>query len=134
MRRPPPPPAKPKPPKSGESSTHARASADRTGVREPDLSRIVYRPADFEHSVHLDALNRIVAGSGKFEELGSLAAYACRIGDLIGNQLGIGPVIGFETVLADGVHLIHREARGDIIAIKPSPHVNLVQLKARLEL
>jgi hypothetical protein len=94
----------------------------------------VYRPADFEHSVHLDVQNQIVAGNGKFEEFAALAAYACRIGDLIGRQLGIGPVVGIETKLANGELLIHRDALGDIVGIKPSAQLNLVALKAQLNL
>jgi hypothetical protein len=95
---------------------------------------VVYRPSDFEHSVHLDAQSRILAGNGKIEELASLAAYVCRIGSLIGQQLGIGEITAIEAALDNGVFLIHREPQGDIVGIKPRPHLNLVQLKAQLNL
>ena len=95
---------------------------------------MVYRPVDFEHSVHLDAQSQIVAGNGKIEELASLAAYVCRISSLIGQQLGIGVITGIEATLDNGVFLIHREPLGDIVGIKPRPHLNLVQLKAQLNL
>ena len=94
----------------------------------------MYRPTDFEHSVHLDNQSQILAGNGKIEEFASLAAYACRIGTLIGHQLGVGPITGIETTLANGTFLIHRDMQGEIVGVKPRPEVNLIQLKAQLQL
>lgn len=94
----------------------------------------MYRAADFEHSVHLDAQGNILAGNGKLEELASLAAYACRIVNLIGQQLGFGEVTGMEVTLANGVIMLHRDSQGEIVCVKPEPHLNLVQLRTQLNL
>lgn len=94
----------------------------------------MYRAVDFEHSVHLDAQGNILAGNGKLEELASLAAYACRIGDLVGGQLSFGEVTGMEVTLATGVFLLHRDSQGEIVSVKPQAHINLIQLRNQLNL
>src|SRR5262245_40952875 len=121
--RPPPPPklqpkARPRPVQPRASDERVSPSAEASGG--------VYRPSDFEHSVHLDAHGQILAGNGKVEELASLAAYVCRLGSLIGEQLGIGPIVGIEAALENGVYLIHCDPQGDIVAIKPRPHLNMI--------
>jgi len=98
------------------------------------LPRATPDPGDFEHSVHLDAQGNILAGNGQLEELASLAAYACRIGSLVGRQLSFGDVAGIEVTLATGVIMLHRDAAGEIVSVKPRPQVNLVQLRAQLNL
>jgi hypothetical protein len=107
-------------------------------TRAPDASSVSQAPAyhadDFEHSVHLDAHGNILAGNGQIEELASLAAYTCRIASLIGRQLGLGDVIGFETTLGNGVFLLQRDIHGEIVCVKPRPHLNLVLLRAQLNL
>jgi hypothetical protein len=101
---------------------------------EAPESSVVYRAVDFEHSVHLDAQGNILAGNGKLDELASLAAYVSRIASLVGRQLSFGDVTGVETSLATGTFFMHREANGDIVCIKPRPHLNLIQLRMQLNL
>jgi hypothetical protein len=120
---------------------HVREAAPVTAVAAPQLvdseapeSSVVYRAVDFEHSVHLDAHGNILAGNGKLDELASLAAYVCRIGSLVGRQLGFGDVTGVETTLASGAFFMHRDANGEIVSIKPRPHLNLIQLRTQLNL
>jgi hypothetical protein len=111
-------------------------SQDLSSVREsqrPDPAP-AYDADDFEHSVHLDAQGNILAGNGRIEELASLAAYASRIGSLIGRQLGLGDVTGLETTLGNGVFLLQRDIHGEIVCVKPRPHLNLVLLRAQLNL
>jgi hypothetical protein len=102
--------------------------------RVPDEPVPAYDADDFEHSVHLDAHGNILAGNGRIEELASLAAYACRIGSLIGRQLGLGDVTGLETTLGNGVFLLQRDIHGEIVCVKPRSHLNLVLLRAQLNL
>jgi hypothetical protein len=123
-----------------ESPASARAAAPGTAgaphvvEAETPESSVVYRAVDFEHSVHLDAQGNILAGNGKLDELASLAAYVCRIASLVGRQLSFGDVTGVETTLATGTFFMHREANGDIVCIKPRPHLNLIQLRTQLNL
>lgn len=84
--------------------------------------------------MHLDAQGNILAGNGKIEEVASLAAYVCRIGNLVGGHLSFGDVTGMEVTLANGVFLLHRDSRGEIVTVKPQPHINLIQLRTQLNL
>ncbi|HKU38624.1 MAG TPA: hypothetical protein VJR89_10770 [Polyangiales bacterium] len=93
-----------------------------------------YQADDFEHSVHLDAQGNILAGNGQLEDLASLAAYVSRIGTLIGRQLGFGEMTGMETTLENGAYLLQRDIHGEVVCVKPRPHLNLVTLRAQLNL
>lgn len=97
-------------------------------------SGVVYRAVDFEHSVHLDAQGNVLAGNGQLEELASLAAYVCRIGSVVGQQLSFGDMTGIETTLATGTFFMQRDANGEIVSIKPRSHLNLTQLRTQLNL
>jgi hypothetical protein len=145
MSQPPPPPRRSKTAIVAVRESHAPARAQESTVsatptppqivdsEEPE-SGVVYRAVDFEHSVHLDAQGNILAGNGKLDELASLAAYVCRIGSLVGRQLSFGDVTGVETTLATGTFFMHRDANGEIVCIKPRPHLNLIQLRTQLNL
>jgi hypothetical protein len=137
----------PPPPRRSKTAIVAAREASPTGaapvatVESPQLvetdapeSSVVYRAVDFEHSVHLDASGNILAGNGKLDELASLAAYVCRIGSLVGRQLSFGDLTGVETTLATGAFFMHRDANGEIVSIKPRPHLNLIQLRTQLNL
>lgn len=89
---------------------------------------------DFEHSVHLDAHGSVLAGNGKLEELASLAAYVCRLANLVGGQLCFGDITGVEATLTNGTYFMHRELDGEIVSIKPRAHLNLIQLRTQLNL
>lgn len=145
MSQPPPPPRRSKTAivavREAPGSRPARAATPVTPAAAPNVveaealeSSVVYRAVDFEHSVHLDAQGNILAGNGKLDELASLAAYVCRIASLVGRQLSFGDVTGVETTLATGTLFMHREVNGDIVCIKPRPHLNLIQLRTQLNL
>ncbi|HKP60408.1 MAG TPA: hypothetical protein VJV78_26965 [Polyangiales bacterium] len=126
-------------PARARESARVRRAEDVSSVstRRPHASQQpapVYQADDFEHSVHLDAQGNILAGNGSIEEVASLAAYACRIASLIGSQLGLGEVTGIETTLGNGVYLLQRDIHGEIVCVKPRPHLNLVLLRAQLNL
>ena len=117
-----------------EAAPLMTAAAPQLVEAEAAESSVVYRAVDFEHSVHLDAHGNILAGNGKLDELASLAAYVCRIGSLVGRQLSFGDVTGVETTLASGTFFMHRDANGEIVSIKPRPHLNLIRLRTQLNL
>jgi len=98
-------------------------------------ARSAYRSADFEHAVRVDPHGTVVAGHGRTEELAALAAYVCRVGDLIGTLLGIDKLVAVDSSLADGSScLILRRASGDVLALRPREGVDLRQLKTQLQL
>ena len=94
----------------------------------------MYRAVDFEHSAHIDAHGNILAGNGRVDDVASLAAYASRLATLIGRQLSFGELKGMETTLSTGTYFMHREENGEIVCIKPRPHLNLIQLRTQLNL
>jgi hypothetical protein len=99
-------------------------------------SGVSYRPEDFEHVVRLDAHGVVTAGHGRVEELAALTAYVCRVGDLIGELLGVDKLIGLDASLAGhSAHcLIFRNSHGHTIALRPRTGVDLTQLKTQLQL
>jgi hypothetical protein len=100
-----------------------------------EASGLSYRPQDFEHVVRLDAQGTVNAGHGRVEELAALAAYVCRVGDLIGELLGLDKLVGLDASLARGAHcLIFRNSHGHTIALRPRQGVDLTQLKNQLRL
>ena len=73
-----------------------------------------YRSNDFEHAVRMDPNGAITAGQGQVQQFAALAAYVCRVGDLIGELLGMGKLAGIDGALAQGTEcLIFRKATGD---------------------
>jgi hypothetical protein len=96
---------------------------------------VSYRADDFEHAVRLDAQGEVLTGHGDTEALAGLAAYAVRLGDLIGEIMGMDKLAAIEGGLRSGKRcLIFRDERGDIVALRPAVHVDLTPLKTRLRL
>jgi Domain of unknown function (DUF4388) len=103
-------------------------------IRPPATSSS-YRPADFEHAVRVDPHGTVVAGHGRTEELAALAAYVCRVGDLIGSLLGVDKLVAVDGSLADGSScLILRRQSGDVLALRPREGVDLRRLRTQLQL
>jgi hypothetical protein len=98
-------------------------------------SGLSYRPQDFEHAVRIDAQGAVTAGHGRTEEFAALVAYVSRLGDLIGELIGTGKLVGLDAALAQGERcLILRKPAGHTIALRPRPGVDLTQLRQQLEL
>ncbi len=114
------------PPPEGGAESGARASGEQP---------VAYRSSDFEHAVRMDANGAISAGQGQVQQFAALAGYVCRVGDLIGELLGMGKVAGIDGALAHGTEcLIFRKANGETVALRPRPGVDLTQLKEQLQL
>lgn len=108
-----------------------RSSAEPNG----ESSGLAYRPNDFEHAVRMDPNGNLTAGHGQAQEFAALAAYVCRVGDLIGELLGMGKLIGADChVVPEAQCLIYRKANGETIGLRPRPGVDLTQLKQQLQL
>ncbi|HEX2677033.1 MAG TPA: hypothetical protein VHM19_10345, partial [Polyangiales bacterium] len=94
-----------------------------------------YRIEEFEHAVRMDARGNVLTGNGAVEEHAALAAYGCRLGDLMGELLGLGPMIAVEGALRPaGRCLIFRDAAGDTVLLRPRAGVDLSRLRAQLAL
>jgi hypothetical protein len=123
---PPPPPARRA--ENTVVTAHARLGA---GV---DRSGVVARPNDFEHFVRLDARGSVLSGHGQVEQLGSIAAYACSVADVVGQLLQFGPCNAVEARFSGGSLFAVREGHGQIVGLKPHLHTNLHRLRALLTL
>jgi hypothetical protein len=127
---PPPPP----PPSARRYDANTVVTADpRTGAGV-DRSGVVARPSDFEHFVRLDARGNVLSGHGQVEQLGSIAAYACSVADVVGQLLQFGPCIAVEARFAGGSVFAVREERGQIVGLKPHVNTNLYRLRTQLKL
>lgn len=122
---------------------HARSSPPRpagesgrrhSGTFPSEPSGITYRPADFEHSVRVDESGRALAGHGRVHDMAALTAYVCNVGDVIGEQLGLGKLLAFEAQRQPGAYFLYRDAARHAVALIPRPHVGLERLRARLNL
>jgi hypothetical protein len=102
--------------------------------RYSERSGVVPRPNDFEDFVRLDKNGRVLTGHGRVEELAALAAYATRMGDLIGELLQFGRSVALEATTADRALFVYRDGGGEIVGVKPHPRMSLRQLRTRLNL
>jgi hypothetical protein len=115
------------------SARHAHDKLDApNSVNE--RSGVVPRLNDFEHFVRVDRRGRVLTGHGQTEQLAALAAYACRIGDLMGQLLQFGPSLAVEATFLDGSVFAYRDGGGDVVGLKPHARVDLGHVRARLKL
>lgn len=99
-----------------------------------EKSGVVARPSDFEHFVRLDARGSVLNGHGQVEQLASIAAYACSVADVVGKLLQFGSCVAVEATFTGGSLFAVREARGQIVGLKPHVNTNLYRLRAQLKL
>jgi hypothetical protein len=116
---------------------HGEATMPQRTSSPPDRSEgsgASYRPDDFEHAVRLDAQGNVLSGHGRVEELAALSAYACRLGDLIGELMGMGTLNALEATLHEGRCVIFRSQSGAMVALKPRADIDLTRIKNQLRL
>jgi hypothetical protein len=109
-------------------------SRRKSGSHRIEQSGINYRPADFEHSVRIDAAGNVLAGHGRVRDMAALSAYVCRLGDLIGEFMDLGKLSAFEATHRSGNYLLFRDEVGHAVAVVPRPNVGLQRLRARFSL
>ena len=120
-------------PRSAPVAVALPAAPPPAGRREE--SGVSYRPEDFEHSVRMNARGAIVTGHGAVETYAELAAYCCRLGDLLGDLLGMGKLQGIDASLrGSGRCFVVREAGGDTVMLRPRPDVDPNEIRMQLNL
>jgi hypothetical protein len=98
-------------------------------------SGVSYRPEDFEHAVRMDAQGAIVSGHGAIEDHAELAAYCCRLGDLLGELLGMGKLQAIEASSRGYKRcFVVREASGDTVVLRPRSEVDPAKVRLQLNL
>jgi hypothetical protein len=110
------------------------ALASNAGARREE-SGVSYRLEDFEHAVRMDARGTIVNGQGAAEDHAELAAYCCRLGDLLGELLGMGKLRAIDGALKGGERcFVVREDSGDTVVLRARAGADVSAIRAQLKL
>jgi hypothetical protein len=81
----------------------------------------VLRGEDFQVVLRLDADGAITVNRGASQDFADIVAYACRLTELIGTQLGAERFMAMECSFKSGRCFIVLEANGDVVALRPHP-------------
>jgi hypothetical protein len=94
-----------------------------------------YRLEDFAHAARMDGRGVIVSGQGAAEQHAELAAYCCRLGDLLGELLGMGKLRAIDAGLKGGERcFVVREAAGDTVVLRARAGANVGAVRSQLNL
>jgi hypothetical protein len=86
------------------------------------------------HLVRLDRNGNVISAQGQSESLAAIAAYAARIGDLIGDAMGLGALLGVEAELSSEHVFVHAEKSGNLVGLRTSQESDVTQVRARFGL
>ena len=110
------------------------ALASNAGARREE-SGVSYRLEDFEHAVRMDSRGTIVNGQGAAEDHAELAAYCCRLGDLLGELLGMGKLRAIDGGLKGGERcFVVREDSGDTVVLRARAGADVSAVRTQLKL
>jgi hypothetical protein len=92
----------------------------------------VLRSEDFELVLRLNAGGDITVNHGASQDFADTVAYACRLTELIGAQLGVERFRAMECVFKSGRCFIVLERDGDVIALRPRSTTDCAELRELL--
>ncbi len=93
--------------------------------------------------VRLDRNGNVLSAQGNSEAIAAVAAYAARMGDLIGDALGVGALVAVEAELslrrgshgASSEHVfVHSEKSGNLVGLRTSNESDVSQVRERFGL
>jgi hypothetical protein len=87
---------------------------------------------DFALAVRLGSDGTVIASKGPADEFANIAAYACRLVEIIGELMGMEGFAGLECTFKEGRCFIVKEADGSVLAVKPTPQADLTLIKERI--
>jgi hypothetical protein len=113
----------------------------RTGSRGPQVVEPIpiqvlnqRLPRDvFEFALRLDGAGIVTLDVGTPEQTASLVAYVSRLGQWLGEHLGLDRFVAMECVLQSGSCFILREPDGHVLALKPKTPAVMMVLRELLE-
>lgn len=94
----------------------------------------VLRGEDFDAVVRLDPHGALTFCSGGSQDFADIVAYACRLAELIGMQLGTDQFMSMECSFKQGRCFVVVEKSGDIVALRPQATVDCGSLRQLLGL
>ncbi len=84
--------------------------------------------------VRLDRGGNVISAQGKSESLAAVAAYVARLGDLIGDTMGLGTLLAVEAEFQSEHVFVHAEKSGNLLGLRTSLESDLTQVRARFGL
>jgi len=94
----------------------------------------VLRGEDFEAVVRLDSDGSLTLCAGASQDFADVVAYACRLTELIGTQLGAERFMAMECVFKLGRCFVVLEGNGDVVALRPHPSTDCGPIRLLLGL
>jgi Domain of unknown function (DUF4388) len=99
-----------------------------------ELAGHVLRSEDFQVVLRLGADGSLAVNQGSSQDFADIVAYACRLTELIGNQLGADRFVAMECTFKSGRCFIALEQNGDVVALRPAPAADCAALRGILGL
>ncbi|HEY6559695.1 MAG TPA: DUF4388 domain-containing protein [Polyangiaceae bacterium] len=118
---------------------HPRARSTERNAGEskpvPPASRAAPNPErGLELAVRLDARGNVLNSRGETADFADLVAYAARLAQLIGSDLGMDRLVAAECTCERSRYLIHVEDSGQVLALKAGKTADLASFRARFGL
>jgi len=92
----------------------------------------VLRSEDFEVVLRLDPGGGIMENQGATQDFADIVAYACRLTELVGNQLGVERFRAMECIFKSGRCFVVLERNGEVIALRPRPTTEVSAIRELL--
>jgi hypothetical protein len=84
---------------------------------------------DFSFALRLDAAGSVVFNYGASQDFADVAAYACRLAELIGAHLGVDRFSAVECVFKNGRCFLILERNGDVVALRPKASIDAAAIR-----
>jgi hypothetical protein len=94
----------------------------------------VLRSEDFQMILRLGADGNVALNEGGTQDFADLVAYAARLTELIGAQLGAERFMAMECSFKAGRCFVVLEKNGDVLALRPRPDADVASLRSLLGL
>lgn len=94
----------------------------------------VLRGEDFEAVVRLDSDGSVTLCIGASQDFADVVAYACRLAELIGTQIGAERFVAMECVFKHGRCFVVLDKDGDVVALRPHPAADCGPIRVLLGL
>jgi hypothetical protein len=99
-----------------------------------DVLGHVLRAEDFAMVLRLDACGSLEVNRGGSQEFADVAAYACRLSEIIGSHLGAENFVAMECSFKSGRCFVVGEPSGAVVALRPYPTADSSALRGLLGL
>lgn len=117
----------------------------RNTPRPPAMTRSTIPPAPPSSSgasglpesrdlVRLDRAGNVLSSQGNAESLAPTIAYVARMAGLIGEQLGLGPLMAAECQAASTRYLLHVERSGNVVGLRTPTDTDVNTIRERFGL